>query len=201
MCLLHLCSFLILCTLLGVPYASYLFFFLFPSIWPVRASARSVFPSNMSIKAEGLLGDPVFEERENITDFPREPFVPKRTWGTAAERARRNLNAKLSNPLAGFTASELRAQGRNFAIMHEMGDTSDIRAFELGAVLAQAPERYATVEGLTAPEKELLRREFAHRWSQPWKMYAVVALCSLSAAVQGMGMCQPSTIDSILNIH
>ncbi|CAL5874040.1 uncharacterized protein PFLUO_LOCUS8326 [Penicillium psychrofluorescens] len=140
----------------------------------------------MSLKAEGLLGDPVFEERENITDFPREPFVPQRTWGTAAERARRNLNAKLSNPLAGFTASELRTQGRNFAIMHEMGDTSDIRAFELGAVLAQAPERYAAVEGLTAPEKELLRREFANRWSQPWKMYAVVALCSLSAAVQGM---------------
>jgi hypothetical protein len=142
----------------------------------------------MSVKPEELLGDPVFEERENIADFPREPFVPQRTWGTAAERARRNLNAKLSNPLAGFTASELRTQGRNFAIMHEMGDASDIRAFELGAILAQAPERYATVDGLTGPEKELLRQEFAHRWSQPWKMYAVVALCSLSAAVQGMGM-------------
>lgn len=119
---------------------------------------------------------------------PPEKFTPQRTFGTAAERARRNLNAKLSNPLAGYSHTELRKQGRNFAITHEIGDDSDIRAFELGAVLAQSPERYESVVGLTNMETEILRREFENRWSQPWNMYAVIALCSLSAAVQGMGM-------------
>ncbi|KAJ5095032.1 Major facilitator superfamily domain general substrate transporter [Penicillium argentinense] len=131
-------------------------------------------------------GGGMIEQDENIDDKPREKFVPQRTFGTAAERARRNLNAKLSNPLAGFSHSELRKQGRAFAMMHEMGDESDIRAFELGAVLAQSPERFENVAGLMPQEKEVLRHEFEHRWSQPWSMYAVIALCSLSAAVQGM---------------
>lgn len=142
----------------------------------------------MSTKVSGML-----EQDENIDDRPpRDKFVPQRTFGTAAERARRNLNAKLSNPLAGFSHAELSKQGRNFAITHEIGDESDIRAFELGAVLAQSPERYASVVGLTNQENEILRREFANRWSQPWTMYAVIALCSLSAAVQGMGMSRQS---------
>lgn len=128
-------------------------------------------------------GRGVFEEHETV---PKPEFVPQRTIGTAAERARRNINAKLSNPLAGYSHAELRKQGHKFAIAHEIGDESDIRAFELGAVLAQSPERYDHVSGLTDQEKEVLRREFAHRWSQPWKMYVVIALCSLSAAVQGM---------------
>ncbi|CEJ54840.1 Putative MFS sugar transporter [Penicillium brasilianum] len=127
------------------------------------------------------------EQDEHIANSPpRDKFIPQRLTLTAAERARRNLNAKLSNPLAGFSHAELRRQGRNFALTHEIGDDEDIRAFELGAVLAQAPERYDTVAGLTSEEKDILRWEFEHRWSQPWTMYAVIALCSLSAAVQGM---------------
>lgn len=134
------------------------------------------------------MSKPAMFEEENIDDRPRDKFIPQRTFGTAAERARRNLNAKLSNPLAGYSHTELRKQGRSFAIAHEIGDDEDIRAFELGAVLAQSPERYENVVGLTNVEREVLRKEFANRWSQPWKMYAVIALCSLSAAVQGMGM-------------
>ncbi|OQE28655.1 hypothetical protein PENSTE_c003G10139 [Penicillium steckii] len=131
-------------------------------------------------------GDGMIEQDENIDERPREKFIPQRTIGTAADRARRNLNAKLSNPLAGYSHAELRKQGRAFAMMHEMGDQADIRVFELGAVLAQSPEQFEDVAGLTPQEKEVLRHEFTHRWSQPWKMYAVIALCSLSAAVQGM---------------
>lgn len=130
----------------------------------------------------------MLEQDESIDkQAPREKVVPQRT-GTAAERMRRNLNAKLSNPLAGLSHSELRKQGRHFALVHEIGDESDIRAFELGAVLAQAPGRFADLPDLSNREREILRREFVNRWAQPWTMYAVIALCSLSAAVQGMGM-------------
>lgn len=111
----------------------------------------------------------------------------QRSLGTVAERARRNINAKLANPLAGQTQEELRRRGINFAIEHHLGDEEDIRAFAMGAMLAQRPEKYAEVPGLTPQELEVLKNEFAHRWSQPWTMYLVICLCSLSAAVQGMG--------------
>lgn len=130
----------------------------------------------------------LFEDENPGDQTPRQRLVPQRSFGNAAERARRNINAKLSNPLAGFSHAELRRQGRTFALSNEIGDDeSDIRAFELGAVLAQAPEKYEKVPGLTVEEKAVLHREFSNRWSQPWSMYAVIALCSLSAAVQGMG--------------
>ncbi|KAL2375268.1 hypothetical protein RJ035_001314 [Blastomyces gilchristii] len=105
---------------------------------------------------------------------------------TAAERARRNLNAKLANPLAGLSHSTLMKRGGRYARQHQIGDEEDIRAFELGAVLAQAPEKYESVEGLTEKEMKVLREEFTNRWSQPRLMYLVIVLCSLSAAVQGM---------------
>ena len=117
--------------------------------------------------------------------------MPQHNFGNAAERARRNLNAKLSNPLAGYSHAELRKQGRVFALNHEIGDEEDIRAFELGAVLAQAPERFTSIEALMAQEKARLLHEVEHRWSQPKKMYLVIVLCSLSAAVQGMGKYYP----------
>ncbi|KAJ5466678.1 hypothetical protein N7539_009407 [Penicillium diatomitis] len=144
----------------------------------------------MSISAAtDKLDTGAFEQDENINTRSRnkaEKPALQRPFLTAADRARRNINAKLFNPLAGFSHAQLRKQGRNFALTHEIGDEDDVRAFEIGAVLAQSPDRYATVFGLTNSEKEILQREFEHRWSQPWTMYAVIALCSLSAAVQGM---------------
>ncbi|KAJ5792091.1 uncharacterized protein N7503_008069 [Penicillium pulvis] len=126
------------------------------------------------------------KKNESLHEKPITEFVPQHNVGDAAERARRNLNAKLSNPLAGYSHAELRKQGRVFALNHEIGDEEDIRAFELGAVLAQAPERFASIEALTAQEKAILLHEVEHRWSQPKKLYLVIVLCSLSAAVQGM---------------
>lgn len=116
-------------------------------------------------------------------------FAPprRRSHLTAAERARRNLNAKLANPLAGFTHDELKKQGLRFSITHQMGDEEDIRAFEMGAVLAQAPEKFEQIEGLTDAELRVLRNEFTNRWSQPPLMYVVIIICSICAAVQGMG--------------
>lgn len=138
-----------------------------------------------------MLGSPASEQQAvNIEDISevRDTFVPQPTFGTVAERARRNLNAKLANPLAGYSHEELRRQGYNFAVTNLIGeDEDDIRAFELGAILAQAPEKYEQVQGLTPKELDVLQHEFTNRWSQPTLMYVVIVLCSLSAAVQGMG--------------
>ena len=124
----------------------------------------------------------------NVGSVRRDSFVPRRSPFTAAERARRNLNAKLANPLAGYSQEELRKQGLSFSVTHLMGDEDDLRAFEMGAVLAQAPDQFEQVEGLTVQELEALRNEFNNRWSQPKLMYLVIVICSICAAVQGMGM-------------
>lgn len=123
---------------------------------------------------------------------PRQPsWTIQREALTAAERARRNQNAKLENPLAGLSHAALMRRGGRYARQHMIGDEEDIRVFELGAVLAQDPEAYAKVKGLTGEELEVLRNEFENKWSQPKLMYFVIVLCSACAAVQGMGRYSP----------
>lgn len=118
---------------------------------------------------------------------------------TAAERARRKLNAKLHNPLEGLSHAALTRRGSHYAQFYQIGDEDDIRAFELGAILAQAPEKFEEVEGLREEEKAVLRREFANRWSQPVLMYVLIVFCSMCAAVQGMGM--HLAVHPFVNLH
>ncbi|KAI9805450.1 MAG: hypothetical protein M1825_000701 [Sarcosagium campestre] len=105
---------------------------------------------------------------------------------SAAERARRNINAKLANPLAGYSHSELEEMGAAYALKHQVGDESDVEAFRQGAVCAQDPFKYDSYQRLNAPDREHMRREFTHKWHQPRLMYLVIVLCSTCAAVQGM---------------
>ena len=106
---------------------------------------------------------------------------------SAAEKARRNVNAKLANPLAGLSHAALEDMGAAYARKHQIGEEEDIRAFQKGACLAQDPTKYASVAGLTEQELEVLQKEFSNRWSQPLLLYLVIILCSTCAAVQGMG--------------
>ncbi|KAL7650186.1 hypothetical protein ACMYSQ_011988 [Aspergillus niger] len=160
-----------------------------PTVSAAIIATRSQYLQMFGKEECPVIGEPIFENKpsndEYVSDH-RETIRLQRSFGTAAERARRNMNAKLANPLAGYTQEELRQQGINFAITHQMGDEEDVRAFAMGAMLAQVPERYAEVPGLTPQELAVLENEYAHRWSQPWTMYLVICLCSLSAAVQGM---------------
>jgi hypothetical protein len=111
----------------------------------------------------------------------------RRARGSVAVSARRNVNAKLSNPLSGFTIDELRAEGRAYAKKHGIVDDEDLRAFELGAILAQQPEKYKRLSGdANEDEMTVLRNEYESKWSQPFILYLVIVLCSTCAAVQGM---------------
>lgn len=108
---------------------------------------------------------------------------------SAAERARRNLNAKLANPLQNYTYDELKKMGRAYAYEHALAEPDDVRAFEVGACLAREPEnlKHAKEFGVNDEEYAILEKEISHRWSQPFTLYLVIVLCSLCAAVQGMG--------------
>lgn len=125
---------------------------------------------------------------ENVAPKRSNLSSNRRSSVTAAERARRNVVAKLANPLAGISHNELEQRGARYASQHQMGDEEDIRAFRKGACLAQDPQRFASVPGLTEQEMEVLDKEITNRWSQPKLLYVVIILCSTCAAVQGMGM-------------
>jgi hypothetical protein len=106
---------------------------------------------------------------------------------TPEEIARQNLNAKLANPLAGYTYAELQEMGAEYAEKHALGDKSDILAFKKGAVLAKDPLKFEDLSVLDEEDKVALRNEFGQRWTQPHLLYLVIILCSTAAAVQGMG--------------
>ncbi|KAL9015177.1 MAG: hypothetical protein Q9173_000208 [Seirophora scorigena] len=105
---------------------------------------------------------------------------------TAVERARRTENAELANPLAKFSHTMLEEKGREYAQKYKVDDEEDLRAFAIGAVLAQDPSKYETVAGLTEEERKVLHQEDHHRWHQPAALYIVILVCSTCAAVQGL---------------
>ena len=106
---------------------------------------------------------------------------------TAADRARTNMNMKLANPLDGYTIEELKVMGSDYAKLHAIADPEDIRAFEMGAILAQDPKKFERLkEYVDENEMAILEQEYTSRWSQPKLLYLVIVLCSTCAAVQGM---------------
>ncbi|KAB5585841.1 hypothetical protein GE09DRAFT_944904 [Coniochaeta sp. 2T2.1] len=104
----------------------------------------------------------------------------------ATAKARLEASRKLANPLAGLSHEQLSSMGEKFARMAGLDSEEDLRAFRLGAIVAGDENKYDQIEGLTPGEIEILDREITHKWSNPNKLYWVVAICSLCAAVQGM---------------
>ncbi|KAI1167199.1 hypothetical protein F5B18DRAFT_659266 [Nemania serpens] len=103
-----------------------------------------------------------------------------------SKKRRLEASALLENPLAGFSPDQLAQRGENFCKQHGLTDEEDIRAFRLGAMIAGNMNKYDTIDGLTDREREVLDREITHKWSNPTMLYAVITICSLCAAVQGM---------------
>lgn len=101
-------------------------------------------------------------------------------------RKRLEASARLENPLAGLSLDQLSQRGEDFCKQHGITGDDDVRAFRLGAMIAGNANKYDTVEGLTEREKGVLGKEITHKWDNPFMLYAVISVCSLCAAVQGM---------------
>ncbi len=132
-------------------------------------------------------------DHDVLVDTPKHggPGLDRNGGAKAADRVRQNINARLANPLAGYTHAELEEMGAAYARKYELGDEEDVQAFRQGAVCAQEPTRYDHYAGLNPRDREVMEREFAHRWSQPRLLYLIIVLCSTCAAVQGMGESGP----------
>lgn len=53
-----------------------------------------------------------------------------------------------------------------------------------GAIISIQGDDAMDLAGVTEHERAVLLHEREHRWSQPWSMYALAVLNSISAAVQ-----------------
>ncbi|KAF9484498.1 hypothetical protein BDN70DRAFT_872527 [Pholiota conissans] len=94
-----------------------------------------------------------------------------------------NVNAKIQNPLHGIPRDKLLDQVETFAREHEMTDI--LSQLQKGALLAQNPAKFESLEELGERDKEIIRREKTYKWNQPRDLYLTVVLCSIAAAVQG----------------
>lgn len=86
------------------------------------------------------------------------------------------------NILSQYSEAQVMQMGRNYALKHNL----DPELFGRAAVLARTPDAYEDMEILTAEEKAGLRKEATKKWHVPSKLFQVIALGSMAAAVQGM---------------
>ncbi|EKM76181.1 hypothetical protein AGABI1DRAFT_115942 [Agaricus bisporus var. burnettii JB137-S8] len=94
-----------------------------------------------------------------------------------------NVQARIQNPLYGIPREKLLQQADDFTREYGFEDRSEL--FRKAALLAQSPKKFEEMPELTEDEKEAIRRETTHRWSQTRALYMTVFICSLAAAVQG----------------
>ncbi|TKX21855.1 hexose transporter-like protein [Elsinoe australis] len=95
----------------------------------------------------------------------------------------KNLEGKVSNPLAGLTREELFNDVQKFANDKDLIEYTEL--IQRGALVAQDPSRFEELDVLAEDEKDALRFEAAHRWKHPFALYFTIIVCSIGAAVQG----------------
>ncbi|KAI1388728.1 uncharacterized protein F4822DRAFT_429344 [Hypoxylon trugodes] len=130
--------------------------------------------------------NPKESDNSDVSRAEIENRLSKDNALTEEQKQRFEASAKLENPLGGLTPEQLGQRGEEFCAKHGITGEDDIRAFRLGAQIAGNLNKYDAVDGLTAREREVLDREITHKWSNPTMLYAVIVICSLCAAVQGM---------------
>ncbi|THW98141.1 MFS transporter [Aureobasidium pullulans] len=94
-----------------------------------------------------------------------------------------NKPGEVKNPLAGLTKAEIFRNVETYAQKYELNVIVDL--LKKGALVAQNPGHPEAIEELSARELESIQAEKTHRWRHPKTLYAMVALNSVGAAIQG----------------
>ncbi|KAJ6498251.1 hypothetical protein DFH09DRAFT_1446722 [Mycena vulgaris] len=95
-----------------------------------------------------------------------------------------SANAKLANPLRGIQREQLMRDVDLFA--EEKGLKHLSAELRKGALVAQDPTAFESIDLLEEEDKYHLRREITHKYHQTGALYYMVVMSSLAAAVQGM---------------
>jgi hypothetical protein len=84
-------------------------------------------------------------------------------------RDRSKLSAVFENPLRGVSRDELFKGVDKFCKDHGLEEYNEL--FRKGALISQDPSRVETMHELSEDDREALRRETTHKWSQPWMLF------------------------------
>ena len=90
-----------------------------------------------------------------------------------------SLGAKLMNPLIGYTRQDLLADVDAFVDARGLSEHREV--FYQGALVAQVSNQdgaFEHIDIVSDSDKEVLRREVTHRWSQPFMLYFLCTLCA-----------------------
>lgn len=110
---------------------------------------------------------------------------PPRRESQASRRM--SVSAQLRNPLAGMSDEDVLKDVDKWVDEKGLQDSRDeFRKGALAARVINTPGGFEHIDMLTEEEKNTLRYEVSHRWSQPFTLYFLVVLCAGSAIVQGM---------------
>ncbi|KAK9472296.1 uncharacterized protein V1510DRAFT_417876 [Dipodascopsis tothii] len=105
--------------------------------------------------------------------------------GEKGHEPRKVSAAQANNPLSGLSREELLNAADYYCAEH--GLEAEVEYFRKGALAAQDPSRLgAGLVDLTDDDRAILEYESKHPWAQSKQLYALVVLCSVAAAVQGM---------------
>jgi hypothetical protein len=89
--------------------------------------------------------------------------------GYEIENQKPSTYSKLRNPLAGFSKEELFADVESFAQQKNL--MFALEDLKKGALISQDPNNFEELNELSEEDKEKIRREKTHRWSQPFMLY------------------------------
>ncbi|CCX07810.1 hypothetical protein FPQ18DRAFT_320635 [Pyronema domesticum] len=95
----------------------------------------------------------------------------------------KNLEAKIQNPLADIPRDQLIREVNTFANDNGLAEIAPL--LQRGALVAQNPDGFESMDEITEEEKQHIRNETLHKWKHPMALYYTIAICSIGAAVQG----------------
>jgi hypothetical protein len=94
-----------------------------------------------------------------------------------------NPQGKIVNPLSHIPRATLLANVQDFAREKQLEE--HVELLQRGALLAQDPANYGTIDDLSEDEKDAIEHELTHKWSHPLTLYLTIITCSIGAATQG----------------
>ncbi|KAE8257091.1 hypothetical protein A4X13_0g2587 [Tilletia indica] len=104
-------------------------------------------------------------------------------YGNDYTLQKENVDAVLRNPLHGIPREALFAKVDKFAA--EKNLTSEIDLLRKGALVAQNPADFQSIDILTQEERDVIQHEYQNKWAHPMTLYVTIFLCSVGAATQG----------------
>ncbi|KAJ9149440.1 Hexose transporter [Pleurostoma richardsiae] len=140
----------------------------------------------MSTDASKAVPGPEIEPVESTTPALAEKGGQHERHGHIDVDLNTNLEAKIKNPLAGISRTQLLADVDAF--VQEKGLAEYTTIFRKGALVAQDPDNIEEIKGpekLDEAEVVTLREEVSHKWRVPKVLYLTIITCSIGAAVQG----------------